>query len=271
MAPDIDRSLATLVQSAALHPSVRAIGLSGGDRPYPNPGEGDLDLFLYCSQVPDPAHRLELLQSLGEGVARIETGAIAAGHWGVGDRCFLFGIETWLLYFTLEETWAELDSILAGQFPDRVDNDYYPLARCAMWKTMRPLYDPDGLLHALRARLAEYPPDLARAVVAHHLAALEDVEDLERAVQRQDVFFYHFAFDLALDHFLQALFALNRAFFPSRKRSEENLQRFQLKPANCLQRLRQAVALGANPETLAESYRLWQELVLEVRVWGIIQ
>jgi hypothetical protein len=84
-------------------------------------------------------------------------------------------------------------------------------------------------------------------------------------VQRKDVFFFHFALDLALDHFLQVLFALNREYFPSRKRSEMYLQGFSVKPVACEELLRQVLALGGNAETLAQSYELWKGLVRDLR------
>ncbi len=174
------------------------------------------------------------------------------------------GVETWLMYFTLAEARAELEAILAGRYLGRLDSYYYPIGRCAMWKTMRILYDPDGFLQSFKARLETYPEELAGAVVAHHVQALGDVEDLERAVRRKDVFFYHFALDLALDHFLQAAFALNREYFPSRKRSEAYLQSFRVKPADCEERLCQVVALGGEADTLAKSYEMWQGLVRDL-------
>jgi hypothetical protein len=126
---------------------------------------------------------------------------------------------------------------------------------------MQSLYDPDGFLVSLQGRLRAYPQELAQALIAYHLQALEDGEDLERAVRRRDVFFFHFALDLALDHFLQALFALNREYFPSRKRSEMYLQGFSIKPSECEKRLRQVVALGADPKTLEQSYEIWNRLI----------
>lgn len=130
---------------------------------------------------------------------------------------------------------------------------------------MRALYDPDGVLQSFKQCLAPYPQGLQAALVRHHLEALEDVEDLERAVGRKDVFFFHFALDLALDHFFQALFALNREYFPSRKRSETYVRGFKIKPAECEQRLRQVVMFGANPETLAQAYELWKGLVQDLK------
>jgi hypothetical protein len=80
------------------------------------------------------------------------------------------------------------------------------------------------------------------------------------------VFFFHFALDLALDHFLQALFALNREYFPSRKRSEMYLHGFSIKPSECEKRLRQVVALGADPKQLERSYEIWNRLIHDVNM-----
>jgi hypothetical protein len=256
-----------LVEAVARDSAVRAIGLSGGGRPLPEPGRlaaGDIDLFVYCTEIPTHDRRRQALESLGESVEHIAIGQSEDRHWGRGDSLVAAGVETWLMYFTLAEACAELEAILAGQYLGRSDIYYYPIGRCAMWKAMRIFYDPDGVLQLFKARLETYPEELAKAVVAYHMEALGDAEDIERAVQRKDVFFYHFALDLALDHFLQAVFALNREYFPSRKRSESYLQGFRVKPAGCEQRLRQVVALGGEAETLAESYETWQGLVRDL-------
>lgn len=77
--------------------------------------------------------------------------------------------------------------------------------------------------------------------------------------------FFHFALDLALDHFLQALFALNEEYFPSQKRSETYLRGFEVKPAGCEQRLRQVVALGGEAETLETAYQIWSGLAQDLK------
>jgi hypothetical protein len=69
---------------------------------------------------------------------------------------------------------------------------------------------------------------------------------------------------LALEHLLQALFALNRAYFPSRKRSLERIRHFSARPADCEQRLLEVVALGSSAETLDRSRAAWQALVQDL-------
>ncbi|HET9911679.1 MAG TPA: DUF4037 domain-containing protein [Anaerolineales bacterium] len=265
MSTDLETTINKLVDTLARHKSVRAIGVSGGERPFPGPGEGDIDIFVYCAEIPTCNERQEILTSLQGEVEQVEIGKLESGHWGQGDCLFIAGVETWLLYFTVAEARAELEAILAGKYPGRLDSYYYPIGRCAMWKTMRELYDPDGVLGSFKQELADYPEELQLKVVDHHLSALEDVEDIERAVGRKDVFFFHFAMDLALDHFLQALFALNKEYFPSRKRSEMYLRGFKVKPAGCEQRLREVVALGGKAETLEQAYEIWSDLVCDLK------
>jgi hypothetical protein len=257
----METTLFKLINTITSHEAIRAVGASGGDRPYPEPGEGDIDLFVYCTGIPARSQRQALLMSLGDEIEQAEIGRLESGHFGQGDCVMAAGVETWLLYFTLDDARTELESILDGQYLGRQDSYYYPMGRLAMWKTMRVLYDPDGFLQSFKHRLTEYPQKLASAVVSHHLDGLADVEDLERAVGRKDVLFFHFAFDLALDHFLQAVFAMNREYFPSRKRSETYLQGFKVKPSECVERLRQVLALGGNAETLGQSYEIWNSLV----------
>ncbi len=261
-------ALNALTDSIALLSPVRAIGLSGGARPLPAPGEGDIDLFVYCQEIPASEQRRAALESLGPFQAQVRIDQLQGGHWGTGDSLQLADVETWLLYFTIEETRTELCELLDGKYLDRVDAYYYPIGRCAMWRDMRALHDPDGFLASLRAQVAEYPAKLATANRAYHLGQLNDTEDLDRAVQRGEVLFYHFALDLVLDHLLQALFALNRVYFPSRKRSLEYIRAFEVQPNRCAERLLRMVELGATAETLAESRAEFLALARELRELG---
>ena len=78
--------------------------------------------------------------------------------------------------------------------------------------------------------------------------------------------FFHFALDLFLDSFLQALFAVNREYFPSRKRSEAFIQGFRKKPVDCENRLLQIIRLGGASETLSQSYLILDGLVQDLSV-----
>lgn len=264
MSSDTRRFLERLVSAITADSAIRAVGRSGGDRPLPEPGEGDIDLFVYCTRIPLQDDRRALLDSLGDAVCQIQMGAIADGPWGVADSLYLGGVETWVMYFTIDQLWAEIGATLRGESVKRIDDYYYPVGRLAMLQSIEPLHDPDGLFLRVSSEIVGYPAELVQAVLDYHLPRIDDAEDFERAVRRKDVLFYHFVLDLAIDHFLQALFALNRTYFPSRKRSPQYIARFASKPTRCEERLLAAVELGARPETLAESYRIWQGLTRDL-------
>ncbi|MAT44931.1 MAG: hypothetical protein CL609_21575 [Anaerolineaceae bacterium] len=261
----IEAQIKNLINNLKTNHQIRAVGLSGDENCLSNPDDGDIDLFVYCSKIPDKNERFNMLSNLSF-VNNIHIEKLGGGHWGIGDCCFIQGIEVWILYFTVEETIEELNMILTGDYQWRLDNYFYPLGRLAMWKKMTIFYDPDGVLKYFKDKLSIYPKELAYHVIKFHIEALADNEDLERAVYRKDIFFYHFALELALDHFLQVLFALNNTFFPSRKRSMEYIQGFEIKPMDCENRLTQVILNGGVANTLGESYELWSNLVQDLKL-----
>lgn len=81
-----------------------------------------------------------------------------------------------------------------------------------------------------------------------------------------DVMPMYFSVEEFLDHFLQALYAKNRRYFPSRKRTESAIAAFGLKPQNCYERLLKVVNLGSNENTIDESVEELQKLYEELLI-----
>lgn len=256
-----ERILDSIIQQIADINEVQAIGISGGKKSIPKMGEGDIDIFIYCDTIPDSKTRQLILDPLGSGIQEYKVNVFEGGRWGVGDYVLINGIEIWLMYFTQNETIADIESILQGKQPDKLDNYYYPVGRCAMLSSIHILFDKDDFLRDLKERLSTFPEDLVKILVQYHLYELKDREDLERAVVRKDVLFYHFALDIALDHFLQALFAMNRTFFPSRKRTLEYMDTFRIKPEDCKENLLEVIKLGGFSEGIPQSYKIWSNMV----------
>jgi hypothetical protein len=262
MTDQVEDILKQLVNAISRMDQVGTIGLSGGKQSF-SPGS-DLDLFIYCSAIPDRSERQAVLHSIRELVQDTAIGVLEGGPWGHADRTALAGVETWLMYFDVDLARQELEAVLQGKMPERQEGGYYPIGRCATLKNMLSLYDPHGWLEEFKRCLATYPAELAERLCAYHLKQLADREDLERAVQREDVLFYHFALDIALDHFLQALFALNREYFPSRKRSLLYIDEFDYTPEDCKARLLRTVESGGKSSSLVDSYTGWKDLVTEL-------
>lgn len=267
---DTKKSIDTLISNISEMSEVQSIGISGSKTPLPRAGEGDIDIFIYCDKIPNIEKRQGIINELGTQIQEGKVNIFEGGHWGIGDFVLINGIETWLMYFTVSETLTDVESILNGEYPDKLDNYYYPIGRCAMLKNINVLCDKGNFLVGLKKRLYEYPDKLRKILIQYHLDELDDTEDLERAVVRKDVLFYHFAMDIAIDHFLQALFAINKAYFPSRKRTLEFIENFKIKPEGCNEKLLEVIKLGCFSEGINQSFTLWSNMVNELKILGNI-
>ena len=76
---------------------------------------------------------------------------------------------------------------------------------------------------------------------------------------------------LAADRFLQALYAVNDCYFPSRKRTERAIAGFSLKPENCYARLLNLVALAANEATIDAAVTELRALAAELTALGAVR
>ena len=248
-----------LVQALKRQPSLRAIGKTGGEA-LPSDGFSDIDLFLFCERIPSLAERESCLRSVADRVTVTKFGETEHPHWGLVDSVLIGKQEAYLMYFTQGAFESSVEAILRGERTEREENYFYPTGRLASIQCMHTFYDSDGFLARLQSRISVYPDALRNAVLPRCLLKIDDEEDFMRAIRRKDVLFYHATLDLALDRFLQSLFALNRVYFPSRKRSPEFIRSFAIKPEDCEARLTHIVSLGASADTLEESYSLWQNL-----------
>ncbi len=265
MAYDSKAIIDTLINNISEMGVVQSIGISGGKTSLPRAGEGDIDIFIYCDEIPNFEKRQAIINQLDEQIQGGKVNIFEGGHWGIGDFMLINGIETWLMYFTVSETLTDIESILNGKYPDKLDNYYYPIGRCAMLKDINVLYDKSNFLDDLKKRLSEYPNKLQRILIQYHLEELDDIEDLERAVVRKDLLFYHFAMDIAIDHFLQALFAINKIYFPSRKRTLNLIENFSVKPEGCNENLLEVIKLGGFAEGINQSFVLWRNMVNQLK------
>ena len=185
--------------------------------------------------------------------------------WGVGDLLMIDGVEVYLMWFTTAHALEEVRSILRGEHLDMLYGQLYPTGRLATILDLKPLFVRGDFLRDMQQEVRPYPEALSRALVEHHLGGLWDTETFDRAVSRGEVLLYHQALEHGLDCFLQALFALNHVYFPSRKRTLSFLQGFAMQPADCGDRLLKIVRLGAEASTLPQSYAAWQALLSELR------
>jgi len=238
---------------------VLSIGKSGGGA-IPEHNESDIDIFVFCNQVPDANIRQIIISKIGPAVSWMKISETAGRFWGVCDFATIDNTDICLMYFTVSDMNDEIESVLNGSRLDRESEYFYPTGRCATFLSMYILYDKTGYIADMKEKLSVYPQSLAEKLYFHHIRKINDGEDFERAVSRGDILFYHATLELAIDHFLQALFALNQCWFPSRKRTLQFAQEFKIKPRDCFERLLKVIELGSVAETLAQSYEIWSAL-----------
>jgi len=259
----LESSFQSLVGALSLLDCVCAIGKTGGAA-LPTDGVSDIDLFVFCDRLPTREERTALYQSLSGGCSVAKFGETEHPHWGLVDSLLLDAQEVYPMFFTKDAFVDSVHSILRGERIEREANYFYPTGRCASILGMHPLYDPYAFLANLKQVCEQYPDSLQNAMLNAMLPKLDDEEDFQRAIRRGDVLFFHSTLDLALDSFLQALFALNRVYFPSRKRSLERIASFRIKPRDCEERLLRVVEMSSKPNTLSDAHEVWQQLCAEL-------
>jgi len=250
-----------LINSIISLPEVQSIGKTGSKN-LSFSEDRDVDIFIICSNTPDLISREKIYNSINYDL-KIKTNDFESNYWGTLDFIDIDKMEICLMYFTKSKAENEIDDILQGNRIKREDNYFYPIGRCSTYKNINILHDKNKFLENMKLKLSNYPKTLYDKSINLHLAELNDTEDMESAIHKKDLLFYHFTLDNSIDHYLQLIFALNYCFFPSRKRSFIYINEFKYKPKNCIERLTEVIKLGGEAETINKSYEKWIELLGE--------
>lgn len=265
MDDQIRKILDELISKISDIEEVSAIGISGKIKPYPQPGKGDFDIFIYCDKIPNIRIREKKL-SVCNGIDDVRINIGASAIWGHGDYCAINKIDTFLMYFKKDDVLDNVKEILEGKYLWKINNDYFPIGRISMLSTINIFYDQDNFLNDLRESLLCYPEVLKEKMISYYLQKMLNTEDFGRAVNSKDVFFYHCTLDNSIEHFLMALFALNEVYFPSRKRSQQHIEDFNIKPISCSDRLLSIIRDGSNPKGIEGSYEEFKKLCNELKL-----
>ncbi len=254
----VEDSIDGLVKRLSALPHVEAIGLSSNPLPR-HKNDGDIDLFIYCSSVPEVRERIERYPAELKTVTTFKPGVFKNDTWGDADYTEIDGIETWLMYFNTIDVARHYEEIRQGIRAER-DNGFYPTGRLAMFENMTILHEKGSFLRDLKDGLAPYPAALKKRILESSIELMMDEEDLARACERNDVLFFHVSIDTALDAILQFLFALNEQLFPSRKRNIAYLESFKTTPRDTVKRMKNIIRLGSSERTLQKGFDEFKKL-----------
>jgi hypothetical protein len=185
------------------------------------------------------------------------------GIWGYGDILIINGIDVMLMYFTMEEMEQYLDAVLQGKHLER-DGGFYPTGRLSSVESINILYENSAVWTSLKEKVKKCPADLFEKLFDYHISNVLNDEDLGRVLLRKEVMFYHSVLENSLDHLLQALFAANFTYFPSRKRTEQYIREFKNKPDDCYDRLMQIINDSISGKTIEKSVEELKNITLEM-------
>lgn len=244
-------------------PAACGIGQTGDLNAPLVPGKSDIDMFVICDKVPSREERLELYQALKGSYDSLQMEVCAGGIWGCGDIFICEGIDVMPMYFTVSEMQNYLEEVLDCRHLEK-EGRFYPVGRLASIENLNVLWEKDESWTKIISLVKKHPSNFFEAWYHNEVSRIIDEEDLGRAELRHEVLFFHQVVEEFLDHFLQALYALNNQYFPSRKRTEKTIESFTDKPKNCAARLAHIVVMASNeatiPEAVAEIRKISAEL-----------
>ncbi|MDF2484796.1 MAG: hypothetical protein K0R46_964 [Herbinix sp.] len=262
MNTDVRSSISQLVEAISALEEIHALGQTGDINFIPEPGQSDIDIFVYCDSIPSLEQRQQVYERCKDLYEESNLQVCEGGVWGTGDTFIIQGVETMFMYFDIDDTLNYLNEILAGNHPDSVKG-FYPVGRCSTLMNIHSLYDDSGFFDRIKMTLSIYPEQLSEQLTQFHTSHSIDEEDFGRALLRRDVLFYHQVIEHCIDHFLQAVYSANKTYFPSRKRTQQYLDSFSLKPVDCYHRITEVIRHGSTPEGIETSLSMWTSLVAE--------
>ncbi|MCA1398691.1 nucleotidyltransferase domain-containing protein [Bradyrhizobium sp. BRP56] len=221
-----DPLLARIIPVLAAVPGVAAIVLGGSRARGTAHDTSDTDIGLYYRDGAAPA--IDRLREAVTGL--VDDPAVAhvtpVGEWGPwivgGAWLTIGGHNVDLLYRSIDQVSAVIDACRNGEISMHYQPGH-PHGFCsAIWMgevaLCHPLHDPDGLVAALKARTAPYPPALRDALVRRfQWEVLFSIENAELAVPRGDSTHIAGCAYRALACIAQVLFALNGQYLINEK------------------------------------------------------
>ncbi|QHQ62953.1 DUF4037 domain-containing protein [Anaerocolumna sedimenticola] len=256
-----------LVSQLSQNDKIKGIGQTGDINAELIPGNSDIDIFVLCTTIPAEDERKSVYKKYSKEYSDCQMNVCNGGIWGYGDILIIDGIDVMFMYFTMEEMEKYLDETLQGKHLNK-EGGFYPTGRLASVENINILYESDTAWTAMIEKVKKYPINLFDKLFEYHISNVLDEEDLGRVMLRKEIMFYHTVLENSLDHLLQALFAVNSTYFPSRKRSEQYINDFKYKPDDCFNRLLQIIKNSTSSDTIDKSVEELRNITSETMEIG---
>lgn len=253
---DKRETVAELARRLCAIPGVAALALGGSYARGVARSDSDVDLGVYYREnAPFSIAAVRAVaaefQRQGEVVVTdfYEWGAwVNGGAWIDSDAGRID-----LLYRSVEHVERVIEAACAGEpvwdYAQQPSYGFHSVIYLAETRVCVPLFDPEGVLVALKARVAAYPSPLRAAIVQRRLWSAEfTLRQTHGHAARGDVYNVAGCLTRMAGDLTQALFALNEELFISDKGALARIDAFATRPRDYAARL---AALLAAPGAVA--------------------
>jgi hypothetical protein len=133
----------------------------------------------------------------------------------------------------------------------------------------QPLWDPEGVIAALKSRVVPYPGALQQAIIRNFAWEIDfSIEMAKKSIERADVAYAAGCCFRSVMCMLQVLFALNEEYWLNEKGAVTIANHFGIKPVNFQDKVNEIFRLlNATPDSINQSINLLKELSTELSLF----
>ena len=251
---------------------VEAVVLGGSYASKQQHAGSDMDIGIYYHEA-EPFD-LNLIREIAESLSVSEptvTGFYEWGEWVNGGAWIQTKAgKVDFLYRNLDQIKRTINEAQHGithhDFDQQPAYGFYSIIYLAELKICIPLYDPNGLVAALKSQVLEYPQKLKEKTISDCLWAAEFTLLHARGfAQKGEIYNTAGCLTRAASNLTQVLFALNERYFIRDKQVMKELDNIAMIPEHYTQDVEAILAnIGSDPETLSTSvehmWKIWESV-----------
>ena len=252
---------------------LRAIVLGGSYANGSQQPDSDIDIALYYNEREplDIEHIRSIAVLLNDTPDPVVAGLGGWGTWVNGGWWLTIrGQRVDFLYRNIDFVSCTLDDCNAGvirsDYWQQPAYGFHSFMYCTETAICRPLYDPDGIIEHLKAKIVTYSPSLKQAICKDFLwRARFTLDNTYKAVARGEVYMTAGCLARAIHCLVQVLYALNETYYISEKQLARDVAAFRVRPERFVENVYAILGnVGTNSARLQEALREAESLYDEI-------